>query len=237
MANSGDETAKRIRAALEADHDINLHSHPIRITVDDQVRLAGEVADVRAKHKAVRLARQTAGRDDVLDELTVERGEVRGVRALRQAAIATLQAESALAEVMIVEGREAPAESGRRGWIAVDVEDARIVLTGVLDGQVQRRLAEALCWWLPGAGDVVSRIHVEPSEPETDAGLASAIEVALEKDPSVNADQIAIGARDGVVRLEGVVDNEERARLAELDCWCVPGVHDVDNALTVQTAP
>lgn len=237
MTDARAETSKQIRAALEADHDVNLHRYPVRVAVDEAIRLDGEVGDVRAKRKALRLARRAAGRDDVLDELTVERGEQRGVEALRQAALETLKAEPAFAEVAIVEGREAPADSGGRGWIAVDVEGVRIVLTGVLGGLVQRRLAEVLCWWLPGAGDVANRIHVEPAEPETDTGLASAIEVALEKDPLVDADQITIGVREGRVRLEGAVANEERARVVELDCWCVPGVHDVDNALTVRSTP
>lgn len=237
MANDNDATSKNILAALEADRDVNLHRYPVRLDVNEMIQLEGEVEDIRAKRKALRLARHAAGRDDVLDELTIARGEARGVDELRQAALETLKAEPAFAEVAIVEGRTAPVEGASRGWIAVDVDGARVVLTGVLGGLVQRRLAEVLCWWLPGTGDVANRIHVEPPEPETDAGLTSAIEVALGKDPSIPDDQIAVGVRQASVRLEGVVTHDEQARLAELDCWYVPGVHAVDNALTVQSAP
>ncbi len=233
MAN----TVQQVRAALEQDRDINLHEHPVEIRVDDAIRLVGEVGDIRAKRKAWRLARQATGRDDVIDQLTIVPGEPRGADELRQAALDTLKQEPVFAEISVVASREAPGNPARRGWIGVDTEGTRIVLVGEIDGLSQRRLAEVLCWWVPGSGDVDNRIHVEPPEPDTDTALASAAAIVLERDPSVDGDQIGVTARDATVRLEGVVPTAEQARLAELDCWYVAGVNDVDNQLLVQSAP
>ncbi len=233
MAN----TVQQVRAALEQDRDINLHAHPIEIDVDEAIRLAGEVEDIRAKRKAWRLARQATGRDDVIDELTIVPGEARGADELRQAVLDTLKQEPAFAEVSVVDSQEPPGNPARRGWIGVATEGARVVLTGAIDGLAQRRLAEVLCWWVPGSADVDNRIHVEPPEPDTDTALASAIGIVLERDPSIDVDQVGVTARDAIVRLEGVTATAEQARLAELDCWYVPGVHDVDNQLMVQSAP
>lgn len=233
MAN----TVQTIRAALEHDSDINLHAHPIEIAVDDTIRLQGEVGDIRAKRKAWRLARAAVGRDDVYDDLRIMTGESRGEEDLRQAALQALKEEPAFTEATILEGRDVPGSGAGRGCLAVEVEGSRVVLRGVLGGLKQRRLAEVLCWWVPGAADVDNRIHVEPPEPDTDLGLASAIELVLEKDPSVAGGEVAVTVQDSIAHLRGTVGTEEQKRLAELDCWYVAGVHDVDNALLVQSAP
>ncbi|MEX0607265.1 MAG: BON domain-containing protein [Halofilum sp. (in: g-proteobacteria)] len=233
MAN----TVQQVRAALEQDRDINLHEHPIEIRVDDAIRLVGEVGDIRAKRKAWRLARAATARDDVIDELSIVPGEPRGADELRQAVLDTLKQEPVFAEVSVVDSREPPGNPVGRGWIGVDTEGARVVLVGEIGGLSQRRLAEVLCWWVPGSADVDNRIHVDPPEPDTDTALSSAIAIVLERDPSVDGDQVGVTARHAVVRLEGVVPTAEQARLAELDCWYVPGVHDVDHQLIVQSAP
>lgn len=229
-----EDTVKAIRAALEHDPDINLHRYPIEIHVDSAVRLTGVVGDIRAKRKALRLARQAAGRDDILDELLIDTTEARGAQELRQAAVEALKQEPVFAEVIIDEGREAPVER-RTGWIAVDTDGARVILHGVLDSLSHRRLAEVICWWVRGSADVDNRIHVEPPERETDAELADAVRLVLEKDPSIDASQLDIAAREAAVELRGAVATDEQCRIAELDCWYIPGVHGVDNELVART--
>jgi osmotically-inducible protein OsmY len=96
-----------------------------------------------------------------------------------------------------------------------------------------RRLAEVLAWWTPGASRVRNRIQVEPPEEETDDELIDAIRIVLEKEPSLDASQVRVEARDGIVTLEGAVPAEASRAIAGLDCWYVPGVHAVDNRIRV----
>lgn len=228
-----EDPVKAIRAAFEHDRDINLHRYPLGIEDGEVIRLTGEVADIRAKRKALRLAREASGRDDVLDELRIETGTFRGVDELCQAAIERLKGEPAFAEAVIGSGPGVAA--GSTDWIGVDAVEARVILEGALGGLSQRRLAEVLCWWLPGCADVDNRIHVEPPEPASDTGLTGTVEAVLEIDPAIEAGDIGVGARDAAVRLQGAVATEAQRQRAEFDCWYIPGVHAVDNRLATRT--
>lgn len=230
-----DHTIKAIEAALEHDPDINLHRYPIHVVHDGGLRLSGTVADIRAKRRALRLAREAAGTDAILDDLYLDTGEARGEDELRQAVVTTLKQEPAFAEFVIVEGASAPEDvPAGIDRIAVAAAGPRVHLNGRVASLERRRLLEVLTWWVPGVGDVENAVRVAPPETDSDGELADAIRLVLEKDPSIPAHQIGIEARSHAIRLTGAVDNEERRRLAELDCWYVPGVHEVDNALSVK---
>src|SRR6185295_7090330 len=79
-----DAVRKQVHAALEREHRINLHRHPVKIeSADGTVTLEGEVADVAAKRLALQLAASVQGVSNVVDRLRVVPGERRGDGAVR----------------------------------------------------------------------------------------------------------------------------------------------------------
>lgn len=96
-----------------------------------------------------------------------------------------------------------------------------------------KRLAGVLAWWVPGSRDVVNGIDLFSNAEEQDEELVDLIRIVLEKDPMVNAAQISVRSRDGVVTLEGAVATPNASRAAESDAWYVLGVNEVVNRLSV----
>ncbi len=73
--------------------------------------------------------------------------------------------------------------------------------------------------------------EVAPEQQDSDEELEDAVKLVLEKDPLVNADQVLVNARDGIVTLEGVVANDMESDMVETDAWSVLGVERVNNRL------
>jgi osmotically-inducible protein OsmY len=67
----------------------------------------------------------------------------------------------------------------------------------------------------------------------TDSAVTSVVQKALESDAKVNARQVDVQTREGVVYLTGVVDTEEARREAARVAWRAKGVDGVVNLLTV----
>ena len=78
-----------------------------------------------------------------------------------------------------------------------------------------------LAWWTPGCRDVINGIAVVPEEQDSDDEIVDAVRLALEMDPMLKAETIAVQCRDAVVTLEGNVRTEAGRRQAELDAWGV----------------
>lgn len=228
-----DETVKAIEAALERAPEVNLHRDHVRIEHNNALRLAGRVSDIRVKRRALSIAGEAAGGRDIEDALELETAVERKPDELRQAVVETLQQEPVFVETRICEGQASSGDTGDA--LAVETEGARVILRGHVASLGRHRLAEILAWWVPGVADVVNEIRVEPPEEDSDGALVDAVRVALEKDPTVPAGQIDIGAAGGHVTLSGAVDSDEQHRLAELACWYVPGVVGVTDALRVKT--
>lgn len=227
------EVVKSIRAALERDPEVNLHSNPIAIHArDGMIEIAGTAPNIVVKRHALRLARGKANGITVLDHIRLQVGQTREDVSLRQAVLNHLTQESAFGGLALVEGSAAP--DGHDGdWIGVDAREGVVRLSGRVNSLSHRRLAEVLAWWTGGTADVDNRIHVEPPEQDNDAEIMDAIRIIFDKEPAIDADQIRVQCRDRVVTLEGTVSSEENRRLAAFDCWYIPGVHGVHNRLRV----
>ncbi len=113
------------------------------------------------------------------------------------------------------------------------MQDGTVTLSGTVLSLSHRRFAEVLAWWAAGCESVVNLLHVVPPEQETDGELADAVLMVLEKDPLVHQPQNHITAEQGTVTLEGYLASDEERRLAVLDAWYVPGVHDVVDRIQV----
>jgi osmotically-inducible protein OsmY len=231
---------KQIHAALEREHRINLHRHPVRIdTADGTVTLEGEVADVAAKKLALELAAAVPGVRGVVDRLRVIPGDRRGDGAIRDSLARMLLEAPELKrcsfnmktnEKMVVLRR---VDHDADADIEISVTDGVILLEGSVISQSHLRFAGALAWWTPGRRDVINALEVRPAYEDRDDEVAEVMRLVLEADPELDSDQIRTNCNDKVVILEGSVPTEHQKRRAELDAWSLFAIRGVVNRLQV----
>lgn len=240
---SKDAVLKQVQAAIEHEAGIDAQSHAVAMDFRDGVlSLDGEVASVGVKKLALNAARHVDGVARIDDRLRVDAGPPPGDGATRDAVCRWLLRDIDFQNCRIsarVKGRrellrEAGADSA--GAIEVAVEDGVVTLGGHVISLSHKRLAGVLAWWARGCRDVVNRLEVVPAEEDNDEEIAEALRLVLESDPYVHADQIGVGARDGVVTLQGQVWSEGERTRAEEDAWCLFAVEKVINRLQVLPA-
>jgi osmotically-inducible protein OsmY len=222
-----------VLAALERDPDIHTHQTPIRVTFAGTLRLDGEVDDIVAKRKALRVATRVAGTEAVEDRVRVRPGAARSDADVLHSALNALGQEGAFRH-LVVRRRDPAAPVDGADRIEIDVRDGVVRLSGEVGSLSHRRLAEVIAWWVPGSCDVDNRLHVHPPERETDDEISDVVRIVLDKDPSLDAAQIRVTTRDREITLEGVVHSEELRHIASEDCWYIPGVHAVHNRIQVR---
>jgi len=235
-----DAVRKQVHAALEREHRINLHRHPVKIeSADGTVTLEGEVADVGAKRLALQLAASVQGVSNVVDRLRVAPGERRGDGAVRDSAARLLLEQPELRGCSLNVRTNGKVEVLRRvtedaaGEIQLSVTDGVVVLEGHVISQSHRRFAGALAWWIPGRRDVINALEVRPAYEDRDDEVAEVMRLVLEADPELDADQIRTNCNGKVVFLDGAVPNEQQKRRAELDAWSLLSIRGVVNRLDV----
>ncbi|MDV3240715.1 MAG: BON domain-containing protein [Methylocaldum sp.] len=240
---------KAILADLEHDTRVNLHDYPIRVDVEDgAIVLEGMVGDIAAKRIAHAAAYRHADNSPVVDRLRVAVPPSEREGGLRDEIINLLQQEPVFRECglyvresdrldTIRVGRSEWPDRSEGGWgeqrIEIEAVPHNVTLSGTVLSLSHRRFAEVLAWWAAGCESVVNLLHVVPPEQETDGELADAVLMVLEKDPLVHQPQNHITAEQGTVTLEGYLASDEERRLAVLDAWYVPGVHDVVDRIQV----
>ncbi|MGH8497181.1 MAG: BON domain-containing protein [Gammaproteobacteria bacterium] len=226
-----------VRAALERDSTIALRAQP---AIDIEMRngtvvLRGEVTDIAAKRRIAMRVASMRGVDSVLDRLRVVVTRPRGDGAIAETLHARLASETVFGRYRIQLREEADTEAQTEGReILIEVANGVVTLTGEVQSLSHRRFADVLAWWTPGVADVDNRLLVRPREDDSDDEIADALRLVFEKDPSLDASGIHAETHDGTVRLEGLVHSEEQKRHAELDAWCILGVHDVENRIEVR---
>ena len=231
-----------LMAALERDSRVDVHQYPLRVSNGGaQLVLEGDVENIAAKKVIARTARQVAGDQPVIDRLRVSSIESREDGALRTEVMRALLEEPVFTEYTIRVGRNQQLETVREGRgdgeIDIHAEGGAVCLEGNVGSLTHRRLAEVLTWWTAGCQRVNNRLHVTPAEQETDDELADAIHMVLEKDPLVHSSQLSVAVREQVVTLRGYVASDEERRLALMDAWYVPGVHDVVDQVQTPRRP
>ena len=83
------------------------------------------------------------------------------------------------------------------------------------------------------ATTVVLPAHAQRATKDEDAAIATEIERRLTDDRDVNAQNVRIDTRDGVVTLTGRVPGDDAKQRAETVAATVPGVAEVRNEITV----
>lgn len=237
---TSEEILKKIRAAFEREHRIDLHHHPIAMKFENGVlTLEGEVPDIAAKKHALELGGAEDGVRGVVDRLRVIPSEPREDGYMRDAVCDFLLQEPTLFNATVKVWQKERIEILRNagvepaGTIVVAVENGVITLNGTVLSLSHKRLAGVLAWWTPGCRDVVNGLEVSPQEADSDDEVADALRLVLEKDPLVHADQIRASVNNCVVTLEGLVGEAEERKMAELDAWYVFAVDKVINRIQV----
>lgn len=239
IAPAGDGVGA-VRRALASVARLDLLRHPLALALEDGVLvMEGEVADAAAKKLALERAAAVPGVHHIVDRLRVQPARRMSDAEIRDHLRDALLSEPALrgCGVRVATGAPPPTESPPPPFtVEAHVEHGVVTLAGEVPGLGHKRLAGVLAWWIPGTRDVVNGLEVVPPERDGDDELTDAVRLALEKDPYVDAAQVAVTTRQGVVTLEGAVATPEQREMAELDGWFVFGVDGVVNRIAVRGA-
>ena len=234
------EIAQDLEASLQSDPRIAGPTNAaIRVTLADRTAtLEGEVGSIASKRRAVAVAELSPRVRRVVDAIRVLPAVAMGDAEIRDHVCNALLGDGAFAGCAVFVASGARAEEVARSpgdhpdlAVHVRVAGGIVTLAGRVPSLVHRRVAEALCWWVPGTRNVANDLEVTPPELDSDAEIREAIGIVLEKEPFVDAAQLAVRVSGGAVTLAGAVRSEEQRRIAEHDVWFVRGVRNVENAL------
>lgn len=235
-----------IEARLITTYSLNEHLNPLDIGVDAQdgvVTLTGGVENQAEKALAVRIAEGLEGVTKVEDRLEVgpEAGEGRLQNTLyRYVSDANVAAS--------VEMRLLWNDTTGALDIDVDVEDGVVTLTGPVNTEEERQMAERIARRTDGVREVENKLRVAPQETlasevrsaarETgeeisDAWITAKVAASLRLDSTINHGRINVTTQDGVVTLEGKVPTLLQKKDAAETARETAGVKRVENRLEV----
>lgn len=117
--------------------------------------------------------------------------------------------------------------------IDVDVKNRIVYLNGCVNTYTEKAAAVELAMNAAEVANVEDDISVVPFSVETDATLIADVESALLRDVRVDAEDIVIGVRNGIVTLSGKAATIDEKASAEEDTRSVFGVSDVINRIEV----
>ncbi len=178
---------------------------------DGVVTLEGEVENLLAKERARRIAETIRGVRSVVNLIAVQPGRYRTDHEIREDVEEALLAD--------------PATYGFR--ILSEVEDGVVTLSGTVNSDAERRLAESLARSVRGVRAIDSRIVVDPPDMRGDREIEREVQQMLRWDVLVDDALLAVHVLDGEVTLSGVVGSAAEKGRARLNAW-VPGVKSVD---------
>jgi osmotically-inducible protein OsmY len=240
--DTNEQLASSVRAELERDTRVDLRNARVEVSAqEDRVRLEGEVPDIVGKRIAANLTRQLAGDAAEVEDLLCVQTETVGDGELADRGCEHLMREGAFRETAIALELDDHAETlqdppGSEHTIEVGVDAGGITLRGTVGSLTHRRLAEVICWRIPGCRRVDNQLRIDPPQSDSDNLLADAVRMVLEKDPLVDAGQVRAGSAAGIVELDGMLSSEEAHHLAVRDIWAIPGVWEVDDRLHTELA-
>ncbi|HUV03705.1 MAG TPA: BON domain-containing protein [Armatimonadota bacterium] len=182
------------------------------------VTLTGTVQSLAQKLTIINFARRTVGVRDVVDRLTVvppqKRADDEIAKSVREALSANLSKQEFAA-------------------IAIRVQNAVVILTGILPSSYPKQLATTVTSLAPGVVDIRNDIVVRPPQPRTDAEILADVKARYSRNPFVSAATINVTVTGAVVTLTGTVSSFVQAEQAESVARFTPGVIDVRNLLFV----
>ena len=219
------QTIKKTDAQIKTDVLSELKYEPyVKVTdigvlvKDGTVTLDGYATSYGERMEAVRAAMRVAGVMAIADEIKIQ---LMGSEHHTDTDIATAAAHHIGWSYLI------PRDS-----IQVTVHEGWITLNGEVEWQYQKNAARNVVEHLSGVNGVTNSISIKPKV--TAMGIETAIESAFKRNALLDAYKIRVETDGNKVTLRGNVRNfaelDEAARVA----WAAPGVHMVDNQLTVK---
>jgi len=198
-------------------------------TTDGVVTLTGEVNNVLAKDRAVRLAEAVRGVKGVTNNIHIDYSDTRSDSEIRA------EIEGALRWNALVDD----------AMIDVAVNNGEATLSGTVGSAAEKRLARddafvvgvrtvnaedlTVARWARDE-DLRKAKYIDRSDDE----IANAVNDALLYDPRVSSFKIDVSADNGVVALSGAVDNLAAKRAAAQDARNTVGVWRVKNNVIVR---
>jgi hyperosmotically inducible periplasmic protein len=222
-------TAAKVKTALALSKQVSAFDLDID-SEDRVVTLRGQVPSPEVADLAVAIAGETAGVEQVRDELVVDPAAEGDPEIARMASrVADLELKAAIQEAILRDPAIRDTE------IAVAVEDGQVRLTGRAPTPEERYQAELVARRVTGVEALDNGIVVPeaPVDPQRDQRLADSVEFALYSSRAFDLDAIEIQARDGQVALSGQVRSRAEALLAERVAAEVEGVAAVNSSLRV----
>lgn len=118
--------------------------------------------------------------------------------------------------------------------IQVKSKGGHVVLDGVVESVVEKTLAEGLvARSIIGVHSVTNHLAVRPPVMKDDA-IKKAVQENLKTTPALYDTSISVSVRDGIVKLEGVVDSLLQRRAARQAVEVIDGVAGVTNLVKVR---
>lgn len=118
--------------------------------------------------------------------------------------------------------------------VKASAEFGVLTLTGSVEDEADRLLAEDTARSIRWVTDVRNQITLQPSHREqSDEWIALRVLARLRLRSQVNADTTRVGVMDGMVTLSGTVRSEGQKELTALIAKEVAGVHHVRNQLVI----
>jgi hyperosmotically inducible protein len=231
------KTSSNVRAALALSRRVS----PFKISVQTQegvVTLTGNVPSEDVKSLAGEIARDTAGVQEVNNEITVDRSMQPGEES---GWVDDLKIRAAILEKL--------ARSPELGGKAIDVkvQDRIVELTGQVDTPAQREGAEQVARAAEGVAGVTNQLAVAnplaPTEPpsksapiDPNADLAKRVKFDLYETGAFDLSTLNAAAQEGTVTLTGRVRTKAEKLLATFVAQGTPGTKKVVNELEVKEA-
>jgi osmotically-inducible protein OsmY len=115
--------------------------------------------------------------------------------------------------------------------VKVKVQNGWITLSGNVEWNFQRDAAARAIRDMAGVKGVTNAIMIAPKASPAD--IRARIEKALKRQAELDMFNISVAVSDGSVTLDGKVHSMAERRIAEQAVWAAPGIHKVNDRLTV----
>ena len=221
-------TTTKVRTALK----LSKHVSPFDIDVKTKqgaVNLTGQVPSEEVKAMAGVIAQDTSGVKELHNNLVVDPGTRPNLETSRLTErVADLEIKSIIEDTL----RKNPELKDRP--IELVVRERKVSLSGVVDTESQKNLAQQIAWGVQGVVAVANNLSVTtPTNAAPEDKLAKRVEFELYSTKAFSLNTLQIHSLDGTVTLAGSVSTRAEKLLAEKVTQTVSGVKKVVNNLTV----
>jgi osmotically-inducible protein OsmY len=213
ISSSEEQITSAVRHRLDYDGMIGFDLEGLVVTArEGVVTLTGVASTLRARRRAVEVARTTRGVRAVIDRIALHPSE---------------QRDESIARVVGIAIDVSPAVS--KDEISVQVTDGVVTLEGKVGSWVERGLVETLAAEIKGVTEVDNRLVVRARGSRPDREIERDIVARLYHDVRINSSMVTVDVEEGVVRLGGYVSDRTDKELVLLLSW-VLGVRTVDGS-------